>query len=151
MLERSKKMMRSVHDNHLLGYTVDGVARRIVLHTEYRYGQEPFERTDVVFEGVLDHYFRNPILPSIIFDVEEVETQFITSRDKTSIDEGHKIAGWPSFWRESAEAMAAAIHESGCKMFEISSSYGLDGWVAADSREFQLGDHNRNNQATGPD
>jgi len=132
-----KKMSRSIHDNHLVSYEVDGVAKRIVLHTEYAYGEEPFVKTDVVFEGVLDHHFRNAILPSIVFDVEEVEVQAILTRDKALINEGHKIGGWPSFWRESNDGVLEAISNSGCKMFEISSSYGLDGWVAAIACEFK--------------
>ena len=141
-------MSRSVHDNHLVSYEVDGVAKRIVLHTEYAYGEEPFEKTDVVFEGVLDHYFRNPILPSIVFDVEEVEIQAILIRDKELINEGHRIGGWPSFWRDSADEMLEAISNNGCKMFEISSSYGLDGWVAAASCEFKPANKNGDNKAS---
>lgn len=129
-------MSGSVHDNHLVSYEVDGVGKRIILHTEYVYGEEPYEKTDVVFEGVIDHYFRNPILPSIVFDIEEVEIQAILIRDKDLIDEGHKIGGWPSFWKDSADEMLEAITSRGCKMFEVSSSYGLDGWVAAASCEF---------------
>ncbi len=143
-------MSHSVHDNHLVSYEVDGVAKRIVLHTEYAYGEEPFEKTDVVFEGVLDHHFRNPILPSIVFDVEEVEIQAILIRDKDLINEGHKIGGWPSFWRESGDEMLEAISKSGCKMFEISSSYGLDGWVVAASCEFKPANKKVDNKSLHP-
>ncbi len=44
--------MSKVHDNHLVGYEVDGNARRIVLRTENRDRGTPFEKTEVVFEGV---------------------------------------------------------------------------------------------------
>ena len=130
-------MSRSVHDNHLTAFEVDGVERRIVLHTEYAYGEEPFEKTDVVFEGVLDHYFKNAVLPSIIFDVEEVDTHTIISRNKETIDEGHRIGGWPSFWERSVDAMVSKIGNAGGRVFEISSSYGMDGWVVAVSCEFK--------------
>ena len=129
-------MSRSVHDDHLLSYEVDGVAKRIVLHTRYPYGEAPFEMTDVVFEGVLDHYFRNSTLPSVVLDVVEIEIQAILVRDEDLINEGHRSGGWPSFWKESVGEMLAAVRGSGCRMFEISSSYGLDGWVAAASCEF---------------
>lgn len=127
------KMKPSVHDNHLTAFKVDGVKNRIVLHTEYKYGEEPFEQTDVVFEGVVDHYFRNSILPSIIFDVEEVDIKSIILRDKALIDEGHKVGGWPSFWAESINLMEDKIKNTDAKMFELSSSYGMDGWVIASS------------------
>jgi len=143
-----KNMSRSVHDNHLVSYEVDGIAKQIVLHTAYAYGEEPYEKTDVIFEGVLDHYFRNSILPSIVFDVEEVEIQAILIRDKNLINEGYRNGGWPSFWRESTDEMLEAISNSGCKMFEISSSYGLDGWVAAASCEFKPANENEDNKAS---
>ena len=139
-------MSLSVHDNHLVSYQVDGVAKKIILHTEYAYGEEPFEKTDVVFEGVLDHYFRNPILPSIVFDVEEVDIQAILIRDKELINEGHKIGGWPSFWKDSSDAMFKEISSSGFKMFEISSSYGLDGWVVAASCKFSSANKKQDNK-----
>ena len=69
-------MNRSVHDHHLVSYEVDGRAKRIVLHTEYAYAKSSHEATDVVFEGVVDHYFRNCVSPSIMDDVKEVSTQF---------------------------------------------------------------------------
>jgi hypothetical protein len=130
-------MTRSVHDNHLLGYEVDGVSRRIVLHTEYAYGQEPFEKTDVVFEGLVDHWFRHPVIPSIVFDVMEADARFLLTRDRALLDEGHRIGGWPSFWRDTVDGMLEAIAAQGGRMWEISSSYGLDGWVVAASCEFR--------------
>ncbi|BCX48686.1 conserved hypothetical protein [Haloferula helveola] len=129
----------SIHDNHLVAYEVDSQARRIILRTEYAYGEEPFESTEVIFGGVLDHHFRNPRMPAIIFDVIEIDPRVIIERDKCLIDSGHKIGGWPSFWRDTVDAMVDAIASAGCKMFEISSSYGLDGWVAAESCEFRQG------------
>ncbi len=130
-------MKRSVHDNQLYAYQVDSRAQRIILRTEYAYGEEPFEQTDVIFEGVLDHYFRNPVLPSIVLDVEEADAQGLITRNKAVIDQGHKTGGWPSFWKDTVEGMVSAISEAGCKTFEISTSYGLDGWVVAKSCAFQ--------------
>ena len=129
--------MSAVHDNFLQGYSVDGVNRRIELFTEYQDGGEPFEITTVVFSGVIDHYFRNCILPSIVFDIEEVDPEEILKRDKKLIDEGHRIGGWPSFWRESVRKMKTEIMDKQGRMFKISSSYGLDGWVVAESCEFK--------------
>ena len=125
----------SVHDNILKSYTVDGDAKRIVLCTEYPHDDPP-AKTDVVFTGVVDHYFRNPVLPSIIFDVEAVALRETIERDKQLIDTGNRIGGWPSFWRETVDEMVQVLSNDGIQMFEISSSYGLDGWVAAKDCEF---------------
>ncbi len=129
-------MTRSVHDNHLFAYEVDSRSQRIILRTEYAYGEEPFERTDVIFEGVIDHYFRNTVLPSIVFDVDEGDPQLLIARDKEVIDMGHKIGGWPSFWKNTVEEMVSAISDRDCRIYEISSSFGLDGWVVARSCDF---------------
>ena len=55
-----KAMSRSVHDHHLMAFEVDGVGRRIILHTVLAHGltsdvftQENLERT---FSGVLRHF-----------------------------------------------------------------------------------------------
>ena len=130
-------MSFSVHDNHLVSYEVDAVTKQIVFHTEYAYGEQPFEKTDIVFKNVLDHHFRYPVLPSIIFGVEEVAIQNILIRDDEIINEGHKMGGWPSFWSHSTEAMVEAIEKSGCKMYELTSSYGMEGWVVAAHCEFK--------------
>ena len=125
----------SVHDNILKSYTVDGDAKRIVLCTEYPHDDPP-TRTDVVFTGVVDHYFRNSVFPSIIFEVEAVALRDIIERDKQLIDSDNRIGGWPSFWRETVDEMVLALSNDNIQMFEISSSYGLDGWVAAKDCEF---------------
>ena len=125
----------TVHDNNLISYHVDGDAKQIVLHTEYPHADPPF-KTDVVFTGVVDHYFRHPVLPSIIFDIERVELRETLEREYKFLKEGNRIGGWPSFWRESVDEMETSLLNNGVQMFEISSSYGLDGWVAARNCEF---------------
>ena len=122
--------MRSVHDNILNAYTVDGVAKRIILHTAYEEA-EPFEYTDILFDGVMDHFFRDTVLPSIIFDVEPGDVAHTLTRDKDAIDEGHRRGGWPSFYAPTVAEMVDKIASAGCFLYTIVSSYGLDGWVVS--------------------
>lgn len=129
----------TLHNNHLFAYEVYSRARTIILRTEYAYGEQPSQQTDAIFEGVLDHHFQNPVLPSIILDVEEADTQGTITCNKELIDQGYQTSGWPSFWRDTVVGMVEAISEAGCKTFEISSSYGLNGWVVAKSCEFRSG------------
>jgi hypothetical protein len=72
-------MTRSIHDNLVLGYAVDVERRTIVLHTEFRDRGEPFERTDVRFEGVLGYHFRDS-LGGILFDIERVDFAELVAR-----------------------------------------------------------------------
>ena len=124
--------MRSVHDNILNAYTVDGGAKRIVLHTAYE-DATPFESTDIVFEGVMDHFFRDTVVPSIIFDVEPGDINHILTRDKNTIDEGHQRGGWPSFYAPTVAEMIEKIENAGCLLYSVASSFGLDGWVVSRS------------------
>jgi len=55
--------MATVHDFHLIGYSVDVDARTIVLHTEWRYAGHPLRKVDAVFEGVEAYAFRDDPLP----------------------------------------------------------------------------------------
>lgn len=126
-------MKGTVHDFHLFAYEVNGRERSIVLHTEFPHGERPFKQVDVLFEHVMDHCFRNPSIPSIIFAIEEADAFAIVSRDKHAIDEGHRTGGWPTFWDHTVESMTRSIFDAGCKMFEITSSIGLEGWVVARS------------------
>jgi hypothetical protein len=49
---------RTIHDNLLLRYSVDRVARTIRLETEHR-ASTPRELTDILFHGVVAYYFAN--------------------------------------------------------------------------------------------
>jgi hypothetical protein len=44
--------MATVHDFHLIGYSVDVDARTITLRTEWRYAGQPLRKVDAIFEGV---------------------------------------------------------------------------------------------------
>jgi hypothetical protein len=87
--------MPNVHDNKLVGYDVDGDARRIVLRTVSRDEGRPPEKTDVVFEGVEAYSFRFACRVSIIFSIEE------RPFEKTALEHWSEFAageqGWPSF------------------------------------------------------
>ncbi len=126
------KVMRSVHDNTLNAYSVDGVEKRIVLHTSFE-NASPVEYTDVIFEGVLDHYFRDTVLPSVIFDVELADAAHVLKQDFGVMREGHRRGGWPSFFAPTINEMLDGITAAGCSVYAIGSSYGLGGWVVARS------------------
>ena len=124
--------MRSVHDNTLNAYSVDGVRKQIVLHTSFDHAS-PAELTDIIFDGVLDHYFRDTVLPSIIFDVEPSDAGWVLGQDFDVMLAGHQRGGWPSFFASTVAEMVDRIAAANCQVFTIGSSFGLDGWVVAQS------------------
>jgi hypothetical protein len=121
----------SIHDNRVVSYEVDGERRRIVLHTRFE-DRDPVECTDLVFEGVLAYYFENDNFGNILFGVEEIPVSQLVAHNRRLFEAGSKYA-WPGPWNESPEASIQHFESTGAKAFEISSSYGLDGWVVADS------------------
>jgi len=122
---------RSIHDNRIVAYEVDGERRRIVLHTRFE-ERVPAERTALVFEGVLAYRFENDNFGNILFSVEEVPVAQLVAGWRSLFEEGSKYA-WPGPWNESPEASIDYFQSKGAKAFELSSSYGLDGWVIARS------------------
>ena len=132
--------MLSVHDNHIVGYDVDGVARRIVLRTEFRYPPRPLEKTDVVFEGVEAYSFRHDCFGNIIFEVCERPLDDAVQMHWAEFKAGHRESGWPPFWgRNEAETRARllTLTQAGVKWFELGSSCGMNGWVLCRSVEYR--------------
>jgi len=115
----------------VVSYEVDGERRRIVVHTRFD-GRLPVEFTDLVFEGVLAYHFENDNFGNILSSVEEVPVARLVAGCRSLFEEGSKYA-WPGPWNESPEASLDHFQSHGGKAFELSSSYGLAGWVIAES------------------
>lgn len=133
--------MQDVHDYHLVGYEVDGDAKRIVLRAEYRYPNIPMEKTNVVFEGVAAYSFRYDCLGNIIFAIEEKLLENAVREHWSEFDAGYRHSGWPPFWeldKSKAEQRIARLAENGVKWFELSSSYGMGGWVICRTVEYRV-------------
>jgi hypothetical protein len=124
-------MARSLHDNFLVGYEVKSESREIYLHTEWRDRGEPFERTIVFFSGVEAYDFRDDCLGNIIFDLEEVTAESIIIPKLVEIQERNRISGWPRFWQNSQTEALNYLKTRATRGFELSSSYGMSGWVLA--------------------
>ena len=130
-LKFTKKMQSdtSVHDNHILSYTVSSVERRIVIQTEYPH-RDLHEFTDIIFDEVLAYHFTHDLFGSIIFDVAEVELRFFLKENAAMFEEGWRH-GWPRGWNKAKEGIEVYVHGLEMRAFELCSSYGMDGWVLA--------------------
>lgn len=131
---------QSVHDNRIIAYEVDAERRRIILHTRFD-DRTPTEYTDVIFDGVLGYRFENDNFGNIILDIEEISLSQLLS-DNRNVFEGGKKYGWPGVWNESPEASMHYFESNRAKAFEISSSFGMDGWVIAESYRLERVRHN---------
>jgi hypothetical protein len=128
-------MERSVHDNFLLSYTVDAERAEITLRTAYLDGDAD-ERTDVIFSGVVAYDFECDNFKNILFDITEVEPMAIYDSHRERF-ERLKNHGWPWIEYESRDQLSEVTRQIEMRGFEISSSFGLDGWVWARSIEIR--------------
>ena len=106
------------------------------MHTRYEDDGEPFETTDVIFEGVLAYHFVNDNFHTILFDIDETRVGHLVSEWKGLFDHGCKY-GWPDPSFKSVEAAVSRFESNGAKAYHVSSSCGLYGWVIAESCRFE--------------
>ena len=125
-------MLSGVHDSLLVGYSVNSRSHEIVLSIDPHHGSAP-RPFSIRFTGVTAHQFVYPHLPSVPFGIDELPTEkFI--RDKwNALVEGSKENGWPGFPVETIEKASEHLARESLRAFEVSSSYGLSGWVLAKS------------------
>ena len=119
----------SIHDNHLVAYTVLAKEKRIIIQTEFR-DREPHESTDVIFDDVVAYHFENDLFGTIIFDIEEVDLAALLKEHAAMFEEGWRY-GWPRGWQKEKEEIEAFARRLEMRAFELSSSYGMSGWVIA--------------------
>jgi hypothetical protein len=139
--------MNSVHDNFVYAYIVECEDRRIVLYTHFRDGSAN-EYTDVIFTGVVAHHFECVLPGNILFDVDEIPCRQIVEQ-WAALFAAQKNYGWPdAISYGGAEDLIRALEARAARGFQISSSYGLGGWVLATAMEFRPRDDAHKTQST---
>jgi hypothetical protein len=131
----SMNSLPSIHDHSLLEYCVDLANRRVVLITLPEsariYPDTPARET--VFDGMESHHF-GAVAASVIFlDIEESPLSEFLRAHELEFNEGARIVGAPAWWRGSVSAAEKYLVERDVHAFDITSSYGFDGWVLAAS------------------
>jgi len=121
----------SIHDNRIISYEVDCQDRRINLHTQFEHS-EPTEHTDAIFKGVLAYHFAHDNFSNILFNIDEIAIDKLIKKYQYLFDEGSKYA-WPGPWNESINTCVQHFQSNNARAFELNSSYGLYGWVIAES------------------
>ncbi len=130
--------MKSYHDYHLTGYEIDGELREVRMHLAWQYASDPTPRPTetVVFEGVEDYFFEHDLGVNIVYSIEEVPLLQHLEAWAGKFQDSAKW-GWPRFWKSQVQNTMEHLSSRGAKCFELSSSYGLSGWVVANgSRAF---------------
>ncbi len=123
----------SIHDNFLTSYSVLCKKREIHFHTAFL-DKEPFEYTDVIFKNVTTYYFESDNLDTIIFDIEEANLAEIYEEYEATFSRLKNYC-WIPFSYDSKEELIQKMSEMNIRAFKIHSSYGLSGWIWAESME----------------
>ena len=127
----------SLHDDFLISYEVDCKARRIKLRAKRDARVEAnrgLPDRAIVFEGVEGYHFENDAFENIIFSLECVSVEQLLAAYGAQIAESYRQAGAPGPWAADLTSAAQWLKVRGMQAFELSSSYGLSGWILA--REF---------------
>ncbi len=119
----------SIQNNVVTGYSVSGINKRIVIRTEQRGKDKPFELIDVVFEGVEGYQFKDN-LSGIIFDIYESNLDFIFKEFDAVISDGTRY-GWLGQWNEDTQKAMEYLRKNYIKPWLVQSSFGFDGFVLA--------------------
>jgi hypothetical protein len=123
-------MLAGVHDSLLVGYSVSSRSHEIVLSIDPHHGNAP-RPFSIRFTGVAAHQFVYPHLPSILFAIDELPAEKWIRDKWTELVEGSRENGWPGFPVETVEEASEHLARESLLAFEVSSSYGLSGWVLA--------------------
>jgi hypothetical protein len=120
----------------LTGYVVDGRARSVTFHTEpHQGGGEAF--IDVIFRGVVAYHFEGDCLGNIVGEIDEVDPERVVG-DGAVFAERLRQYGWPRGWDPRTETPEQFFVRAQVRVFELHCSYGMAGWVAAESIEYTV-------------
>lgn len=122
---------RPIHDNNIYAFQVCCRKRRIALYTEFESG-EAHEYTDIIFEGVVAHHFASVLSGNILFAIDEVNAAEIIDRWRDLFIE-QKSFGWPEIEYDALDELSSILVARRVKGYVISSSYGLSGFVLAET------------------
>ncbi|MFN3649942.1 MAG: hypothetical protein ACK47B_10195 [Armatimonadota bacterium] len=127
--------MISIHDHRLLAYHVDCEARQITLRTIFQ-DEEPHEKAQITFTGVLAYHFEGDAFGTILFDITAVPPAEIVGQ-YAELFARLKNYGWPGPTYQTPEELNQRLEGSGVTGYLIYSSCGMDGFVLAKRMEIR--------------
>jgi hypothetical protein len=86
---------------------------------------------------VVAYHFEGDCLQNIVFEVSEVPVERVLD-DEAAFRKRSQQTGWPRGWDPQKESPLQFLSRPGLKVFEIHCSYGMRGWIAAETLEGQV-------------
>jgi hypothetical protein len=121
--------MRSWHDYRLVGYSVDGERGEVsfqLIWTEPTPAE--VKSAQLLFSGVLDYFLQGDLGTNIVAAIAEAPIEPFVRENAHSFKEEQKF-GWPRSWKGSTEETVQYLKQSRARLWTLSSSYGLAGWI----------------------
>lgn len=125
--------MESIHDNKIISYEVNLEKKRIVFHT---LSPDSENKLNIIFTNVIAHVFEDELFRSIILDIEKADLNRFLSSNKKLLQE-KKDYLWPMVY-ETENELYETLDEKGITYYVIYSSYGLNGWILAESMSIEV-------------
>jgi len=137
--------MHAWHDFHIVGYAASGTLRRLTFELEWPYDSAPPAPTgQLAFDGVEAYFLEHDLGGNIVYSFAEASLRKFLEEWQSRFENECRW-GWPTFWRtkphprqpveQVLEEAFAYLSGKDIKCVELSSSYGLSGWVLASSIE----------------
>lgn len=122
------KSLEDIHDAIITKYTVDFKLKKLEIYYENEKGKEFI----IEFSDYLAHNFEHIIIENIIFDIEEITIEKFIINNKNFLDDNLKY-GFPILLShdKGINDLKEILERKQYKVFEISSSIGLNGFVIA--------------------
>ena len=142
--------MHAWHDFHIVGYAASGTLQRLTFELEWPYDSAPPTPVgQLAFHGVESYFLEHDLGGNIVYSFSEVPLRGFLEEWQSRFEHENRY-GWPKFWRtkphppqpveQVLEEAFAFLSRKHIKCIELSSSYGLSGWVLASSVEEPVGE-----------
>lgn len=126
-------------DYHLASYSILCDRAEIRLRAERCTDGDP-QATEIIFAGVAAYHFKHDNFETILGHVIERPLEPFLEEHASKFSQGASQSGWAPFWTGSVSTTLAKLQAESIHAFEITSSFGLRGWVLAVSFDSQLAD-----------
>ena len=131
-------MFPEIHDSLLVAYSVNSESGKLSLSCQPHHGCGK-ALFIIEFQGVAAHSFEAPMLPAILYDLVQVPATDILRGEWAAMELGYKQCGWPGPWADTLGNAISFAKTSHLHGYQIESSYGLSGWILAQSVELASG------------
>ena len=122
----------SLHDHFLVSYEVNCETRQIKLHTTPD-PRDPAMREQrprtITFNGVEGYQFKDDAFGNIIFALQKIPVEQLIAERGAEIAASFRMAGALDSWATDLASAPQALTVMGMQAFDLSSSYGLSGWI----------------------